>query len=499
MVASSLQAIVLAAGKSSRFKTHQSKLLFPLCGQEMILYPIKNLKKLSIPTTLIVGHQQDAIRSCITNNIIPDDSFSLSFVEQTEQRGTGHALLCTRSLWNADTILIMNGDMPLVSAALIEKLIEHHNAAHLKMNAAITFVTAHNTDPSQTGYGRVIKTDNGIEIVEARNFIGDPHAACCINAGIYVINRKFLEQFITHLTPNEVTQELYLTDLIKIAQSHKVSVETYDVSFDTIRGINTLKELWTAEHIKRSELISYWMEQGVHFAAAQNTIVDADVTMGANSFIGAGVHILKGTRIGNNCSIQAFSYLSNSTLHDNVVVAPYSTISDSVIHEQAHIGPYAHVHNKSTIHTRAVIGNFVEVNRSSVGEQSKAKHLSYLGDAQLGKQVNVGAGTITANYNGVAKEKTIIHDNAHIGSNNVLVAPVTIGAHSITAAGSVITDSVPANALAIARARQSVKEGYAPQLRERYMQQKEKLFIGARKETPSPEQDSDTSEFHEKS
>jgi bifunctional UDP-N-acetylglucosamine pyrophosphorylase/glucosamine-1-phosphate N-acetyltransferase len=462
MAAPLLQAIVLAAGKSSRFRTTATKLSFALCGQEMILYPLKLLQSLAMPITLVVGHQKEVLYDIIQRAQLD----SVSFVEQPHMRGTGNALECSRHHWAADHILVMNGDMPLIHEQIIKNLIEQH----ITRNAAITFITAYNIDPSLEGYGRVVKENNKItSIIEARDFKGDYTTHCLVNAGIYLFKRSFLQATIEHLPVNPTTGEIYITDLIALANKQEALVATVTVPFDTIRGVNTLKELWTAEHIKRSELIGYWMDHGVRFAAAQNTYIDVDITIGSGTFIGAGAHILKGSRIGRDCHIDTFSTIANSIIHDNVIIHSHSIIRDAEVHSHAQVGPFAHLRNHTVINQKAVVGNFVEITKSSLGAQSKAKHLSYLGNAQIGSGVNIGAGTITCNYDGFTKHTTVIEDNVHIGSNNALVAPIVIGKESITGAGSVITKDVPEGALALARAHQINKEGYAQHLRKRYL------------------------------
>ncbi len=451
---STVQGFILAAGSSSRFKTPTTKLSFKLCGQELITYPVTLLRNFSIPITLIIGHQKEHIQAIFTKAGVA----GLTYCEQHEQRGTGHAILCSRTMWYAENILILGGDAPLVTQGVIRDLLETHQAS----GAALTFVVAHNSDPLLTGYGRVVHDSSGISIIEAQHFVGDTTQHCCVNAGIYLIKREMLEFMLPQLEPNGQTGELYITDLISLISHQGHLVKTITAPFDQIRGINTLRELWIAEHIKRSELIGYWMDNGVRFLTPQTSHIDSTVTIGAGTVIGAGVILTDGTRIGANCSIDAFSVLSNSIIHDNVIVKTHSVISDSEVLSHAHVGPFAHIHNKSTIGERACIGNFVEVTRSSVGLGTKAKHLTYLGDAQLGSHVNIGAGTIIANYDGVYKHQTIINDKAHIGSNNSLVAPLTIGANAVTGAGSVITENVPDNALALGRARQVIKEQYIP-------------------------------------
>jgi len=457
MARTAVQAILLAAGASSRFKSETSKLLFTLCGQAMILFPVKILHALGIPTTLVIGYKKEQIKRLLEEH----GCDSLSFVEQAEQRGTGDAVAATTATWHADHIFVMNGDMPLIQAELVANLIEQH----IQSDAAVSFVTAHNTDPSTGAYGRIVHINGIMSIVEARDFTGNPQTDCCINAGIYIFRREFLKQYIDTLHTHANSRELYLTDLIEIASRQHLRITTITAPFDQVRGVNTLQELWAAEQIKRAEIIEHYMQQGVRFTYAQSTHVDVDVVIGAGTCIEAGVQLLSGTRIGKHVTIGSFSCIRNSVIGEHVTVQSHSIITDATIGASARIGPFAHIHNNSSIGSESVIGNFVEVTTSSIAQKTKIKHLSYIGNAHIGSNVNIGAGTIIANYNGVSKQTTIIEDNASIGCNNSLVAPITIEQYAMTGAGSVITEDVPAHALAIARAQQVNKEGYATRLR----------------------------------
>ncbi|HBL98529.1 TPA: UDP-N-acetylglucosamine diphosphorylase/glucosamine-1-phosphate N-acetyltransferase [Candidatus Dependentiae bacterium] len=464
MVRSGLQAIILAAGSSSRFNTSKSKLCFPICGQELIVYPAKLLASLQIPLTCVVGFQKEAVKAALARHSLPN----ISFAEQLQPLGTGHALASAREHFFADTILVMNGDAPLITQEIVETLLDAHRDA----TASVSFVISQSTDPSADGYGRIVQQDGKIRVVESRNYTGNRHKDQYINAGIYLFQRTFLEKALATIHPDAKTGEMYITDLIQYASNTNEPIITSFAPFDNIRGINTLKELWAAEHIKRSELITHWMSQGVRFIAAQNVYLDLDVSIGADTTISPGCILVNGSSIGCGCTLGAYSYVCNSVLHDQVFMMSHSIISDSIVHEYAHIGPFAQIRS-STIGERAVVGNFVEVNRSKIGNQSKAKHLTYLGDARIGNSVNIGAGTITCNYDGIQKHITTIKDRAFIGSNNALVAPIIVGEGAMTGAGSVITDDVPADALAIARSRQTVKENFVEQMRARIVAEKE--------------------------
>jgi len=454
-----LQAVVLAAGKSSRFKTGNTKLVEKICGKEMILFPTNLLWQMGIESIFVVGYQKEIIEKIVSENKKSSD-YTVNFVHQKEQLGTGHAVACTKDLWDKDHILILNGDVPLVTNETIESLYKRH----IESNAAISFVVSHYIGTDHA-YGRVIQDEKSIRIVEAKDFNETVYdSKCCINAGIYIAKTKFLQDCINNITTQNAAQEFYLTSLVEMAYEKKLKVVTSYAPFDQIRGVNNFEELWAVEQIKRSELIKHWMHNGVRFDLAQKIHLDVDVQIDTGSTIGSGVHLLGNTKIGKNCHVRKFSTIENSTLEQDVEILPNTIIRDSYICKNAKIGPFAHVRNNSTIEQNAVIGNFVEVKKTTVGKNSSAKHLSYLGDTVIGKQVNIGAGVIICNYDGFKKHPTIIKDNAYIGSNNTIIAPVNIGKNTFTAAGSTITQDIPDNSFAIARAKQINKENYVKKL-----------------------------------
>lgn len=474
MALKDVQAVILAAGKSSRFKTGKTKLIEKLCGHEMILYPTKLFISLNVPVSMVVGFQKELIEETIEKHF----KDSVLFVEQAEQKGTGDAIKTSQSTWTKDHILVMNGDMPLVTSEIVEALY----AKHKEQDAAISFVTAHNCEPTASPYGRVVQDGSSVAIVEAKEFTGDATENCCINAGVYLIKRTFLEQSMEKLTQSSVTSEWYITDLVKIASDQKLTVATTSAPFDQIRGINTFKELWAAEQILKAEIVKYWMDQGVRFSIAHNVQIDRGVTIGAGSSVESGAQLLGSTIIGKNCSIGAFSLIKNTTIADNTTIHAHTIVSDTTIGSNVKVGPFAHVWEDSVIQDGVTVGNFVEIKRSTIGKNSKAKHLTYLGDAVVGSSVNVGAGTITCNYDGTGKYRTRIEDGAFIGSNNTLVAPVTIKKKAFTAAGSTITTEVPEGALAIARERQVNKDGYADKIKNKKTdaeQENSSPFLGA--------------------
>jgi len=452
-----IQALILAAGMSSRFGPELNKLTTPLCGKPLVMHCVTMLKQQnSMPITIIVGHQKELIMNAVDAYALADISYAL----QETQSGTGHAVMCSRALWHADHMLILNGDMPLVSQTVIQELC----TAHLQTDAAVSFVTAL-PDTLTHAYGRILDDEQGVRIVEAKDFTGDISYLYPINAGIYIFKRTFLEEMIDTLTTNNASHELYLTDLIACASKSGLRVTTINVPFDMVRGINTREEWCIAQEIKRKQIITYWMQQGVMITLPETVHIDDTVTIGRNVHIHAGVHLLGNTTVGNHCTINPYSIIESSNIEDHCTIYDHSHISNSYLETHSAVGPFAHVRNYTHLEPYAQIGNFVEVKQSRIGAHTKAKHLSYLGNTTTGKQVNIGAGTITCNYDGTHKHATIIDDNVFIGSNNTLIAPIHIGESAYTAAGSTITEDVPSCALAIGRTRQVNKMEYAQKLR----------------------------------
>lgn len=360
-----IQAIILAAGKATRFRTGKTKLIEKICGQEMILYPTKLLEKMQVPTTLVVGYQKELVQELVNAH----HAGMVTFVTQEVQRGTGHAILLSKEVWNQKHILIANGDCPLLTEEIVAQLYEQH----IETDAAISFVVAHNADPSLGGYGRIVQQEESVKIVEAKDFVGDANTHCCVNAGVYMVKRAFLESCIAQIDTNNKSNEFYFTDIVALASERKLTITMVNASFDRIRGINTLQELWIAEQIKRSELIKYWMEQGVQFSVAQNVHIDLSVTIGSGSRIGAGVHLLGSTCIGSNADIQEFSLIENSRLADNVTIYSHCVIKNAHIDEGAQVGPFVHARDNAQIGKGAVIGSFLEVNNSITMPESKAQ------------------------------------------------------------------------------------------------------------------------------
>lgn len=451
------RAVVLAAGKSTRFKTKKSKLLFNICGRSMILYPLKALEEMNIPMTVVLGHQAEEVKYEIETACVKE----VSYVMQEEQRGTGHAVACSQETWDKDTILILYGDAPLLTKEIIESLL----VTHQEKKAAVTFCTTFVLDP--TGYGRVIEENGKFQIVEEKNCTTEQRFINRINAGIYTVDKNFLAQTINQLSKNQLTGEIYLVDIVAMACEQGLKVEAHAVPYDNVRGVNTLQELWSVEQIKRSEFIKYWMSEGVRFELAQSIHIDINVKIGAGSFIGTGVHLLGNTTIGEECFVGAFTIVENTTIGDNTNIHSHSVVQDSKIGDHVHVGPFARLRKDVELGHDVLIGNFVEIKATKVGDHTRTKHLTYLGDATIGKDVNIGAGTIICNYDGIQKCQTIIEDNSFIGSNNTLIAPLHIGKGAYTAGGSTITDDVPSGSLALGRSKQEIKVDYAKKILEK--------------------------------
>jgi len=472
-----MQAIILAAGKSKRFNTGKTKQLATICGQPMIFYPIKALEKLDVPVTVVIGTNGDDLRQEIENAGFKN----VSFVLQEEQLGTAHAVAISRSSWHKENILIINGDMPLITSDLLKSLYQQHTEDIMTLSFFTSFVL----DPR--GYGRIIDHEGHITVIEEKECTEENYNVNCINAGVYLVKKDFLEAFLDTVEGNKVTGEYHLPDLIRIASEKKLPVKKVSVPYDNVRGVNTLKDLWMAEQIKRSELIDYWMTQGVRFELAQNIHIDVNVEIGRGSFIGTGVHLLKNTKVAENCFIGAFSIVENSEIDKDSIIHSHSVIQDSKIGKSVNVGPFARLRNNVVLKDNVTVGNFVEVKNSQLGENTKTKHLSYLGDSNIGSNVNIGAGTVTCNYDGTNKNKTVIENDAYVGANNSLIAPITVGSGSYTAAGSTLNHNIPAGDLAIARARQVNKAGYAQKIR------KIKKEVSAAKVDTSSEEKKDES------
>lgn len=349
-----LQAIVMAAGRASRFKTNRSKLVEKICGQEMILYVTKTLEKLKMPVSVIVGYKKAELQNVITRQ----HGTKINFIEQKEQKGTAHALMCSQSSWQQAHILIMNGDMPLISTNLLTDLWQQH----LAQDAAVSFVVATSDDPAFKSYGKVVSPDGQVKIIEAKDYQAliaqDPQShsdSSLINAGIYIFRTSFLELALAQLQTSSVTGEFYITDLIGIASAQQLTVSMLQAPVDQIRGINTLQELWLVEQIKQTEIIHHWQQNGVRFAAPQNCYIDLNVVIGAGTVIGQGVQITGNSDVQDNCYIESFNLIDNSQIGENSIIQAFCILQNSYLRPNSLIAPYTQV--KQNHETKQLLNN----------------------------------------------------------------------------------------------------------------------------------------------
>jgi len=325
-----IYGVILAAGGSTRFKTGTSKLVADICGRKMILFPVLLLEKLNIPTTVVVGFQRDVVIDAITQQTTRPQ-----FVVQEQQLGTGHALLCSQQHWSADNILLLNGDMPLISEEIITDLIERHTQA----NAGISFVVSHNTDAS-IGYGRLVEEDGVRRIVEAKHFTYNVDEYPLVNAGIYLINRSFLEQHLNEIEQNEVTNEFYVTDLIELASKNNIPAIAVEHPFDALYGVNTFKQLEKVERIKKREITDYWMARGVRFKNPKSVHIDLDVTIEPCAEIDTCVELRGKTHIGKKCKIGPFCVLEDTQVTDGVQIKSHCSLQNKTVNK--HLKSYTH-------------------------------------------------------------------------------------------------------------------------------------------------------------
>ncbi|MCM3478904.1 bifunctional UDP-N-acetylglucosamine diphosphorylase/glucosamine-1-phosphate N-acetyltransferase GlmU [Caldibacillus thermoamylovorans] len=443
--------IVLAAGQGTRMKSKLYKVLHPVCGKPMVRHVIDELKQIGADQIItVVGHGADEVK-----NELKDDS---EFVLQEQQLGTAHAVMQARDLLQdkEGLTLVVCGDTPLLKADTIKAMIDYHINNHSKA----TILTAVAEDP--TGYGRVIRNEQGYveKIVEHKDTSDEEKAVKEINAGTYCFDNASLFHALQKVTNNNAQNEYYLPDVIGILKDAGQTVTAFTTNdFTEIFGINDRVALAQAGKIMQQRINEKHMRNGVTIIDPEQTYIDATVVIGQDTVIYPGTMVKGNTVIGTDCIIGPNSEILNCDIGNRTSIRQ-SVTHDSKIGSDVQIGPFAHIRPQSLIHDEVRIGNFVEIKKTEFGRKSKASHLSYIGDANVGSNVNIGCGSITVNYDGVNKFKTIIKDGAFIGCNSNLVAPVEIGEGAYVAAGSTITDNVPGDSLSIARARQVNKENY---------------------------------------
>jgi bifunctional UDP-N-acetylglucosamine pyrophosphorylase/glucosamine-1-phosphate N-acetyltransferase len=454
MAKQGFSVLILAAGKATRFKSEHSKMLHRLAGRLLGEYAVEAAMASGPERVfMVIGHEAEAVRAALSRP-------GVTFIEQTEQLGTGHALQISSpelARIESASVIVMVGDAPLLRAETLRALVEQHE----KAQAAATILSTKVDDPS--GYGRIARSGGRVRaIIEEKVATPAQKRLREVSAGIICFNRQELLRYLPQLSKQNAQQEYLLTDLIEIFNRHKLKVAAWAVADPSeVLGVNDRRDLARIEKLLRLQKAEALMREGVTIVDPACTYIDAGVAVGRDTVIEPGVSLLGQTRVGEACTVKAWSTLTDAVLRNGVTVRQGSIVTSSELEAGTIIGPYAHLREGALIEEGARIGNFVEVKKSRVGRGSKSMHLTYLGDASLGERVNIGAGTVTCNYDGEAKHPTSIGDGVFIGSGSMLVAPVRIGKGAYVAAGSTITEDVPPEALALGRARQVNKEGWA--------------------------------------
>ena len=465
--------VILAAGLGKRMFSTLPKVLIPVCGRPMLFQILDRLHEVAPGTrvNLVVGHQKDRVIESVKAE---GYDLKIDFAEQAEQKGTGHAVRCAmESDWGAATlrakedVLVLPGDLPLITGALIADMLEP-----LKRGTAMRLLTAVLPDP--TGYGRIIRKGKSgpvQRIVEEKDATLREKLVQEVGVSIYSFASQFLATGVASLKNTNAQKEYYLTDLIAQAVSKKRTIETLEWEApEDVRGVNNPYELSLAADILNARILKAHALNGVRFVSLHSCRIEPCVRIEADVTVYPGVILEGQTRIGKGSVIGPNALLRNTTVGEGVEVKAGTVAEESVIADSVKVGPYAHLRPGSLVRSGAKIGNFVELKKTTIGENTSVAHLSYLGDAEVGKNVNIGCGFVTCNYDGriidgSRKHKTVIEDEVFVGSDCQTVAPVTLKRGSFVASGSTITETVEADALAIARTRQVVKPGYAKKLR----------------------------------
>ncbi|MGE6604612.1 bifunctional UDP-N-acetylglucosamine diphosphorylase/glucosamine-1-phosphate N-acetyltransferase GlmU [Lysinibacillus fusiformis] len=452
---SNIFAVILAAGQGTRMKSKLYKVLHPVCGKPMVQHVVDHIQTLDVNRIVtVVGHGAEKVQ-----HQLGDKS---EYVLQAEQLGTAHAVQQAEGILGNEegTTLVVCGDTPLIRPETMQALFEHHQAK----NAKATILTAIAENP--TGYGRILRSENGQveQIVEQKDASAAQQLVKEINTGTYCFDNKLLFETLKLVKNDNAQGEYYLPDVIEILQKQGDIVEAYVTDdFEETLGVNDRVALSQAETLMRARINEKHMRNGVTIIHPETTYISAESVIGSDTVIQPGCMIEGATVIGEDCNIGPNTQIADSRIGDRTTVHS-SVVCESAIAEDVAVGPFAHIRPLSDIGSHVKIGNFVEVKKSKLGNDTKVSHLSYIGDAEIGSNVNVGCGSITVNYDGKNKYKTIIEDDVFVGCNTNLVAPVKVGKGSFIAAGSTITKEVPEDALAIARARQENKPNYVSKL-----------------------------------
>ena len=496
-----LGAIVMAAGLGKRMRSKLAKVLHPVAGRPMVLYAVELAERLAGEgVAVVVGYQGEQVKAVIEaycaanpglggvrgyaerekgltahvkNRTSPPPPILIA--EQVQRLGTGHAVMQARTAFArarggpATAYVILNGDTPLLTEATVRDLLRLHETE----KAAVTLLTAMLQEPE--GYGRIVRGRQGgkderdgqvIRVVEDRDATAAESRLQEVNVGTYVVDGPFLVEALDKLQPQNAQREYYLTDIVALAVERGLRVSAMVArDADEGRGVNTRQQLAAMERLVRQQICTRWMQAGVTLRDPATTSIDADVEVGQDTVLYPHVTLEGRTVIGEDCVVRSHTRITGSLLGHRVVVQDCCVIREARLEDDTVVGPFAHLRPGTVVRRAAKVGNFVEMKKADLGEGSKANHLSYLGDARIGKGVNIGAGTITCNYDGVRKHETVIEDDVFVGSDTQLIAPITVGRGAVVGAGSTLTDDVPADALAIARAEQVNRPGWAARRR----------------------------------
>jgi bifunctional UDP-N-acetylglucosamine pyrophosphorylase/glucosamine-1-phosphate N-acetyltransferase len=451
-----LAVVILAAGKGTRLNSRRPKVLHEIGGKPLLAHVIAAAGQVVAPGNIyaVVGHQAERVKAAVA-------ATGVRFVEQADQRGTGHAIQCAReAIAGYEHILVLSGDVPLIRPETLRQLWQFHQV----QQAAMTILTAAPQDPA--GYGRILRqspeSPNVEAIIEQKALTAEQQSIREINSGIYAFQTAPLLAHLDKLTANNAHQEFYLTDmagLLRSAGERVVAIQAAEAA--EVLGANTIAELVALDAALRAAAANRLMAAGVTIFRPETCMIDAEVEVAPDTVIEPFVQLLGRTRIGAGCLIRSYSVIENCALGNSVLVRQSCVLAESTVADGARIGPFAHLRPGSEIGQDAHVGNFVEIKKARLGKGAKANHLTYLGDAEVGEGSNIGAGVITCNYDGVHKHTTRIGKGVFVGSDSTLVAPVTVEDGAYIGAGSCITKDVPAGALALGRARQTTKEGWA--------------------------------------
>ena len=460
-------AIVIAAGRGKRMRSRTTKALHPVAGRPMLWYMLSLARRVvDSRVVVVIGHQADRVREFLDQSKADFEPFDV--VLQPDQLGTGHAVrqaqaaLMPKGKAVSRHCLIVNADTPLLSRATVRRLL----ARHEKEKAVLTFLSTDAPDPR--GYGRVVRGADGrvVKVVEEADATRAERAIREVNAGTYVADTSFLFKALARVRARNAQGEYYLTDIVgrAVAEGRKVA-GLKAAGFSECLGVNTREHLACVEEAMRHRIRARWLNAGVTMLDPRTTFIDDTVTIGMDAVLHPGVTLEGRTQIGAGCVIRSASRVTNSVIGKAVTIQDSSVVDHAVIEDHAVIGPFAHVRPGSVLRKQSKVGNFVEMKNTDLGAGSKANHLTYLGDTTVGKRVNIGAGTITCNYDGYKKDRTTIEDEAFIGSDTQLIAPVKVGKGAVVGSGSTITEDVPADALVLSRSPQVTKEDWAARRR----------------------------------